>query len=86
MSCPHGMCSHDEPPTEDGVCRNKWCPSRTPTSVAERLGAKNARARIVGWMRTAYPMNRHALEWADAIEKCEDVEWSNAQHERSGDG
>ena len=50
------------------------------------VGPKNARARIVGWMRTAYPMNRHALEWADAIEKCEDVEWSNAQHERSGDG
>lgn len=39
---------------------------------------------IVRWMRTAYPMNRHAQEWANAIEKRHDVEWAKTATASAG--
>lgn len=35
--------------------------------------AAQERGRIVAWMRTSFPQNRHAQEWADAIERHEDT-------------
>ncbi len=46
-----------------------------PTNATEGA-AVDERTAIVHWMRTAYPRNRHAREWADAIEKREDVDWA----------
>lgn len=34
-------------------------------------GRADERAKIVAWLRT-YPLNKHAREWADAIEAHED--------------
>ena len=46
-----------------------------PTSLYQvgiRRGRAEERARIVTMMRTDYPMNQHAREWADWIEKLTD--------------
>lgn len=40
------------------------------TIIFER-GRKHEREKIIKWMREKYAMNRHAQEWADAIEKQE---------------
>jgi hypothetical protein len=39
--------------------------------LLNRLHDSGDLSRVVAWMRTKFPQNRHAQEWADAIEKRE---------------
>lgn len=48
------------------------CYSEEQVQEHEQEARAEERARIVTMMRTDYPMNQHAREWADWIEKLTD--------------
>ena len=62
----HLTCDPEDGKREDG-------PVPYPGDVDDLADlVESERARIVAWMRREYPQNRHALEWALAIERRED--------------